>query len=524
MPIRGLRKQSQYHDSVTLMNVARDLRTLPGIEDAALVMGTEANKNLLEQAGLTIPEIEDATSNDLILVVKGAEKSIDFALERAEELLIAPRMKASANGLYRPRTIRSAIRSQPDANVAVVAVPGQYAADEAWAALHHGLHVLLFSDNVPLDDELALKRYAIENDLLMMGPGAGTAIINGVALGFANAVPRGPVGIVAAAGTGLQEVSTQLANQGVGISQAIGVGGRDLSTEVGGMMMLHAVEALQADSETKVIVAISKLPSPTVVEKVLARITMVDKPTVVIFMGKELTPPPLPSKAAQGKIFMASTLQEAALAAAVMTQDGNLDAVKSQLEQEKIDLRDQAQTLKSRLKKNQKYLRGLFSGGTLCKEALRIWSDQINPIWSNVPLVPEYKLPDSYISCEHSVVDLGEEEFTIGRPHPMIDNGLRIRRLLEEARDTSVALIQMDIVLGYGAHPDPAEELGPAIDQAHRTAKELRNHLIVLLSITGTDADPQDINQQKSVFEENGAIVLTSNASASYLAATIVSA
>jgi hypothetical protein len=319
-------------------------------------------------------------------------------------------------------------------------------------------------------------------------------------------------------------VSTQLANQGVGISQAIGVGGRDLSTEVGGMMMLHAVEALQADSETKVIVAISKLPSPTVVEKVLARITMVDKPTVVIFMGKELTPPPLPSKAAQGKIFMASTLQEAALAAAVMTQDGNLDAVKSQLEQEKIDLRDQAQTLKSRLKKNQKYLRGLVSGGTRCKEELRRWSDHIHLIWSNVPLVPEYKLPDSYISCEHSVLDLGEEEFTIGRPHPMIDNDLRIRRLLEEARNTSVAVIQMDIVLGYGAHPDPAEELGPAIDQAHRTAKELRNHLIVLLSITGTDADPQDINQQKSVFEESGAVVLTSNASASYLAATIVSA
>jgi FdrA protein len=523
VPIRGLRKQSQYHDSVTLMNVARDLRVLPGIDDAALMMGTEANKNLLKQAGLTVPEIEDATSNDLILVVKGAEKNIDSAIERAEELLIAPRKKASATGLHRPRTIRSAIHTQPDTSVAVVAVPGQYAADEAWAAMHHGLHVLLFSDNVPLDDELALKRYAVENDLLMMGPGAGTAILNGVALGFANAVPRGPIGIVAAAGTGLQEVSTQLANQGVGVSQGIGVGGRDLSIEVGGMMMIYAVEALQADSETKIIVAISKLPSPTVVEKVLARIMMGDKPAVVIFMGKELAPPPLPLKAGQGKIYMASTLQEAALAAAVMTQGGNLDTVKLQLEQEKKNLRDQAQILRSQLKKKQKYLRGLFSGGTLCQEALRIWSDQIKPIWSNVPFVPENKLPDSNVSCEHSVIDLGEEEFTIGRPHPMIDNDLRIRRLLEEARDTSVAVIQMDIVLGYGAHHDPAEELGPAIDQAHRTAQELGNHLIVLLSITGTEADPQDVNRQKSVFEENGAIVLTSNASASHLAALIIS-
>jgi succinyl-CoA synthetase alpha subunit len=505
------------------MNVARDLRALPGIQDAALVMGTEANKRLLAQAGLSVPEMEDATPNDLILVVKGAEKSLNLALERAEEILIAPRAEASAIGLHRPRTIRSAVRYQPDTNLAVIAVPGRYAADEAWAALRQGLHVLLFSDNVPLVDEIALKRYAVENGLLMMGPGAGTAIINGVALGFANVVPRGPVGIVAAAGTGLQEVSTQLAKQDVGISQGIGVGGRDLSAEVGGMMMLHAVEALQVDSETEVIIAISKLPSPTVVDKVLAKFMTGDKPAVVIFLGEELTPPPLPSKKAKGKIFMASTLQEAALAAAMLTQDGNLDTMKSQLEQERKDLREQAQALKRRLKKTQTHLRGLFSGGSLCEEAMRIWADQVSPIWSNVAFMPEYKLPDSNISHEHSALDLGEEEFTIGRPHPMIDNQPRIRRLLEEAHDTSVAVIQLDVVLGYGAHLDPAEELGPAINQAHQIAKQQNNELIVLLSITGTTADPQDINRQRSVFEESGAIVLASNASASYLAAAIVS-
>jgi FdrA protein len=515
-------RASQYYDSVTLMTVARDLRGLSSVEDAALMMGTDANKGLLVQADLFAPEAEKATSNDLIIAVKAGEDALEAALAMAEKLLTARGTHVATAGEHHPRTVRSAVRSHPESNVAVVSVSGQYAAEEAWAALRQGLHVLLFSDNVPLSDEIALKRYAVDNGLLMMGPGAGTAIINGVALAFANAVPRGAVGIVSAAGTGLQEVSSLLAQQGVGVSQGIGVGGRDLSNEVGGMMTQHAIDALQEDSETKVIVAISKLPSPEVAEKVLETLRAGEKPAVVAFMGEKLTPPVPASDTYGAMVYMASTLKEASLAAVTLVQGGNLATVQAQLEQEVDDLQGRAEGLRSQLKTEQKYLRGLFSGGTLCEEAMRIWGERLGAVWSNAPLKPECTLPDANQSFQHTALDLGEEEFTVGRPHPMIDNDLRIRRLMHEAGDPSVAGIQMDVVLGYGAHPNPASELAPAIERARQIAQEDGRSLIVILSITGTEGDPQNLNHQRAAFEKTGALVLENNAEASYLAAMLV--
>jgi FdrA protein len=355
--VRTIVKASQYFDSVSLMNVARDVRALPGVEDAALVMGTDANKGLLEQIGPLSPEARSARPTDLIVMVVGEEDALAPAVAAAERLL-NQRPAIVAGETHRPRTLRSAIRAQPDANLAVISLAGAYAAAEAWDALRRGLHVLLFSDNVPLEDEIALKRWAVENGLLMMGPGAGTAIINGAALGFANVVPSGPVGIVSAAGTGLQEVSTLLARQGVGITQGIGVGGRDLSDAVGGMMLLHALDALQDDPATRVIVAISKLPSPGVSRRVLERLSRADKPAVVIFMGAD-DPPALPSPA----IHMARTLHEAAWIAAALAQGGDPARVQAQLMQRVETLRGRAGELAARLQPGQKYLRGLFSGG-----------------------------------------------------------------------------------------------------------------------------------------------------------------
>jgi FdrA protein len=522
MAVLCRKKESQYQDSVTLMNVARQLKSLPGIEDAALVMGTTANKDLLRRVELFTPEVEEATSNDLIIAVKGDETSIRQAMDKSDLLLTRRKTRDKAFGGHLPRTLRSAARLNPESNLTVISLPGQYAVAEAWDALHHGLHVLLFSDNVSLDDEIALKRYAVDHNLLMMGPGAGTAIINGVALGFGNVLPRGPVGIVSAAGTGLQEVSTLLAKQGVGISQGIGVGGRDLSDEVDGMMMTKAIESLQADPDTEVIVAISKLPSSIVAEKVWSKLDAGSKPAVVIFMGESLTSPPHGLQMEKGKVFHTSTLQEAALIAAMLATDGDLATVESQLAQQMSGLQKRARDLASSVKPEQKYLRGLFSGGTLCEEAMRIWCEKIQPVWSNVPLKGEWKLPDSQSSYEHCALDLGAEEFTVARPHPMIDQDLRITRLLEEANDPSVAVIQMDIVLGYGAHPDPAGELGPAIEKAKAIADENERALVILLSITGTDDDPQNLSTQQDTFEKAGAIVLGSNAAASWLAAMIV--
>jgi FdrA protein len=417
---------------------------------------------------------------------------------------------------YRPKTLRGAVKANPSANLAVISVAGRYAADEAWEALHKGLHVLLFSDNVSLADEIALKKYAAERGLLLMGPGAGTAILNGVALGFANVIPSGPVGIVSAAGTGLQEVSTLLAKNGVGITQGIGTGGRDLKEEVGGIMMLAGLRALQDDADTKVLLLVSKPPSSGVARKVLDQVALSDKPTVVCFLGGEFQDG---GGGGEGRrIYPVRTLEQAAWQAADLASPG-ISRKATDAEAEAV----KAGELRARLNKGQRYLRGLFSGGTLCYEAQVIWRDKLDePVLSNAPLDDAEKLPDSTQSQRHTAVDLGEEEFTVGRLHPMIDNDLRIRRLLQEARDPEVAAILLDVVIGYGAHPDPAAELGPAIRKARLLAAENGRELVVIASVTGTEQDPQHLSRQVQTLNEAGAVVCASNAAAARLVAQIV--
>ena len=264
MIVKSLVKPSEYHDSVSLMLVARELSGLEGVQDAAVMMATEANKSLMVGAGLLTEQAQAASPNDLVIAVSTQVASVaDSALQKAEAML-KKKVAAGEGGEFKPKTIRSAHTSNPAASVAVISVAGRYAADEAWEALLHGMHVLLFSDNVSLQDEIALKQYARDHGLMLMGPGAGTTILNNAALGFANVIPPGPVGIVSAAGTGLQEVSSLLARYGIGITQGLGTGGRDLKKEVGGIMMLEGVKALQQDPATKVLVLVSKPPPPEV--------------------------------------------------------------------------------------------------------------------------------------------------------------------------------------------------------------------------------------------------------------------
>ncbi len=520
MTVKTLIKVSEYHDSVSLMLVARELSKVEGVKDAAVVMGTEANKSILADAGLLTEEAKSASPNDLVIAVASSSDSVaDAALQKAEVLLKQKASSAQA-GEFRPRTIRGALSSNPAANVAVISVAGRYAAGEAWDALSHGLHVLLFSDNVSLEDEIALKQYAREHGLLLMGPGAGTTILNNVALGFADALPRGPVGIVSAAGTGLQEVSTLLARRGVGISQGIGTGGRDLKKEVGGIMMLEALKALQQDDATRVIVLISKPPADEVIRVILDQVAASVKPTVICFLGGDA------SQSALAKIpnvTPARTLYECALLAARQVRP-EIGDVKALLKTENTRLAEQAKSLKAKLNANQCYLRGLFSGGTLCYEAQVIWKDMLDSLmYSNVPLPGGKTLPDSTKSYQHSTVDLGEEEFTVGRPHPMIDNDLRIRRLMQEARDPEVAVIMLDVVLGYGAHPDPASELGKAVEDARKLARGEGRELLFVASVTGTEEDPQSLSQTTSTLEHAGVIVCDSNSAAARLTALIVS-
>lgn len=509
LPVRSLIKPSEYHDSVTLMLVARGLAELPGVQDAAVVMATEANKGILEGAGLLTEAAAGATPNDLVIVVRAAADVLEPALVEAERLLKHREVQAESSG-YRPKTLRAGLKANLSANLAVISVAGRYAADEAWEALRNGLHVLLFSDNVTLEDEVALKQYAVDHGLLLMGPGAGTAIINGVALGFANVLPPGPVGIVSAAGTGLQEVSCLLAKSGIGLTQGIGTGGRDLKAEIGGVMMLAGLRALQKDPATQVIVLISKPPALAIASRVLDQAVHGSKPTVVCFLGGKLDELPQ-------NLHAARTLEEAAFLAANLVEPGTVPQVHPTHD---LDL---VRHLRDRLSTRKRYMRGLFSGGTLCYEAQVIWRDlRVAPVYSNAPLEEQHRLPDSNHSQGHAAIDLGEEEFTVGRLHPMIDNDLRIRRLQQEADDPETGVILMDIVLGYGAHPDPAGELGPAIQAARAKAAGAGRELAVIVSITGTEADPQGLSRQAFRLQAAGAVVCESNAAAARLAAEIL--
>jgi succinyl-CoA synthetase alpha subunit len=517
-------KPGEYRDSVALMLIARELTALSGVADVSVVMGTPANKAVLAQAGLLNDAANAATPNDLLIAVKAKDDAAArAALDKAQQLLAQKAASSTASGAARPRTMRSAIRATPGANLAIVSVAGQYAAAQAWDALRGGLDVLLFSDHVALADEIALKEYARAHGLLLMGPGAGTALINGVGLGFANAVPRGDIGIVAAAGTGLQEVSTLIAKAGAGITQGIGVGGRDVSEAVGGMMMLEGLRALQADPETRVIVVVSKLPAQSVTEKILAQVKQSEKPTVLALMANsefriqnsEFRIPNLQS-------LISSDLREAAALAVALSRGESVDAARKKLAAEDRALAIKARALRRKLTARQKYARGLYSGGTLCEETMRIWQASLGAVWSNAPLDPKFKLPDSNQSKRHTVVDLGEEEFTIGRPHPMIDNTVRVKRILQEAREPSVAVIALDVVIGYGAHPDPAAELGAASAEAKASARKRGRELIVVASVTGTENDPQGLSRQTRTLKKAGAVVLNSNAAVAKLVSAIV--
>ena len=517
MTVKTIIKVSEYHDSVSLMLVARELAGYDGINDAAVVMATEANKSILAEAGMLTDDAKAATANDLVIAVDAvSEQAAEEALGNVEALF-AQKAAEDETADFRPKTIRGALSSFPNANVCVISVAGRYAADEAWEALTRGLHVLLFSDNVSLEDEIALKQYARDHGLLLMGPGAGTAILNNVALGFANVIPKGNVGVVSAAGTGLQEVSTLVAKSGLGITQGIGTGGRDLKKEVGGIMMLEGLKSLQQDPDTEVIALVSKPPSPDVVDLILEQVAKSDKPTVVCFMGGDM------SKVAGVKIAIpARTLQEGGLLAA-KAAGAKVGDIQAMIEEENKALQVQADELKTVLSPTQKYLRGLFSGGTLCYEAQVIWRELLDsPVYSNAPLPGEPALEDSTKSKEHTTVDLGEEEFTVGRPHPMIDNDLRIRRLLQEAADPEVAVIIMDVVIGYGAHPDPASELGTAVEQARQIAEDAGRRLHFVASVTGTDQDPQGLQHTIRTLKRAGVIVCDSNAAAARLTAMIV--
>jgi FdrA protein len=485
-------RSGTYYDSVMLMQLQHSLIGLPGILDAGVVMGTEANKDVLAQSGLLTPETQAAGNDDMVIVIKAEDDSSAQAALQKGAMLLTQRPRADVNGEYQPKTLISAAQMLPNAQWVLISVPGRYAADVARQALNLNKHVFLFSDNVSLVDEIDLKKIATEKGLLVMGPDCGTAIVNGIGLGFANKVRHGPIGMIAASGTGLQQVSVRIHQKGSGITHALGTGGRDLSEEVNAVTARMALDILKRDPDTKVIVLVSKPPSAKVADELVKTARQINKPVVVDFIGYST------SRWMVDNVHFATTFDETAELAIKLANSITASEPSREFST-------------SRFASSQQYLRGLFSGGTLAYEALLILQDYLPVVFSNAPLKKEFRLEDSLASQAHTIIDLGEDEFTVGRLHPMMNNELRIRRLEVEANDPQVAVILLDIVLGYGAHPNPAAELAPIISRVKAEAERDHRYLEIVVIVSGTDEDPQDLRNQMQMLKDAGAVVETSN-------------
>ena len=512
MITKGIIKKGEYFDSVTLMIVSRKLSAVTGVIDSSIVMGTAENKAILEAAGLLIDTFDQSSDTDLLVAIKAeSQQAFDGALKELDAMLSEVRNKKDDSDEFHPVSFEGALDQMPDANLSLISIAGKYAAREAEKALEKGLHVMIFSDNVSIEDEKRLKEMGRDKKLLVMGPDCGTAIINGVPLAFANVVERGNIGIVAASGTGLQEVSSVIAHEGAGISQAIGTGGRDVKEAIGGIMFLEAMDALHSDDQTEVIVLVSKPPHKEVLLKIADKVGTMTKPVVAIFIGGDM------SVLEQKGAHTADTLEKCGLIAAALGKGENPESVVARLTQRTAEL-DAISTREAEGKGGRKYLRGLFSGGTLCDETQLILRGSLGDCWSNTPLNADFRLDDIWKSKEHTIVDLGDDDFTVGRPHPMIDFSLRNRRIVDEARNPDVAVILLDVVLGYGSHMDPAGELAPAIGEALAMAPEIT----VVCSITGTEGDPQNREAVERVLIEAGAVVMPTNAAATELTEKII--
>ncbi len=498
--------EDTYLDSVLLLGLTRAMGEVQDVEWSAALMGTPANVAALRTEGVEAGALVGVEANDLVLAVRArSAKAVGEALElgkrRAQDGGAHSRAGTTEATGRRPRTLEEAAASLDGANVAVISVPGLYAALESHKALSRRLHVLLFSDNVPLEDEVTLKERAVELGCLLMGPGAGTAMLGSTGLGFANSVrPGGRVAVLAAAGTGAQEVMALLDRWGPGVSHVIGLGGRELSEAVGGRIARLAIGLLEADPASEAILFVSKPPAADVAESVLSS-ALSSKPLVSALIGLSggLDVPP--------GVTMTSTLEGGALAV--------LDALGT----ERPDLRDTAGwDLAGRcdsLEPGRHSVRGLFSGGTLCYESLVLLSRFLGPVYSNTPLRDEWALPAP--KGAHVCLDLGEEEFTRGRPHPMIDAEARVEHIEAQGDDPDTAVVLIDVVLGYGSHPDPASVLSPVCAEiANR-----RGGPAVVAYVLGTASDPQGYDAQRRRFAEAGCLVPTTGARAALAAAAL---
>ena len=474
------------------MRLAREIGEKPGVSEVAALMGTPANHEIMLQAGLAEESEVDAGPNDLVLAVEADTQELAYeAIEEARAFLTQARAEGDGGASdFSPSSLAGALAGAPESNLAMISVPGAYAAKEAMDALRSGLHVFLFSDNVSVDDEVALKREAIERDLLLMGPDCGTAYIAGAGLGFANAVKPGRVGCIAASGTGLQAVAAQLDALGEGISHGIGVGGRDLSAEVGGLMTLHALDFLSGDPETELVALISKPPDAEVLPGIEEALENFAKPHVVCFLGAE-------------NPGWAETLEDAGHAVAALLK-GESSEPENFFAQ--TGLKEKIASVRPEGVAGSGGVLGLFSGGTLAHESRLILEGLLGDVSWNED------------ADRHRILDLGDDRYTVGRPHPMIDPESRAEIIAQSVADDGVGVVLFDLMLGRVSARDPAGPLARAIREARGKGRSP----VFVASVVGTADDPQDMDEQVRILEDAGVVVLPSNAQATRFAAALV--
>lgn len=492
-----------YRDSVALMKISSTVSLLDGVSQASCIMATPANLELLHEAGL-LRDNPGAQPNEVLIAIEADdEATVATALDAAEAALRAePTVSATGDTQAEPaRSLAMALDEHVGANLALVATPGPFATAEATKALNLGLNVMMFSDNVAIEDEIALKALADRNGLMVMGPDCGTAIVDGAPLGFANVVRRGNIGIVAASGTGLQQVSCLVHEAGAGVSQAIGTGGRDLDTRVAGRTTLRGIQALAEDPDTDVTVLISKPPAPEVAASVLELAAGSGKPVIACLLGFR------PDATDAAGVTFAATLEDAARLAVSAAGNGAVP--------------DTPQTVTGRRPGvGRRYLRALYSGGTFCYEALTMLGGRFDGVHSNTSYASTQTLNDPWSSSGHTILDLGDDLFTRGRPHPMIDHRLRNERLLAEAADRETAVILFDVVLGHGAHEDPLTAMTPSLSEIRDRHGD--DGPVMLGFVCGTDADPQGLARQKAGLAELGVLLADNNAQAVRTAGTLL--
>ncbi len=512
MVIKNYIYKEQYYDSVFLMRLAGKVSEAVNVKKMSVGMGTPLNKDTLIDLGILSGEGEKAGPNDLIVAIGGDNQEI---VEKAkDEFLGLLKDKNKSDEKTQYRSLRALAKEKKDINLAIISVAGEFAADQADEALDSKMNVFMFSDNVPLEQEVMLKQKALDKGLLLMGPGCGLSFIGGVAVGLCSMVRRGDIGIVGASGSGIQEVMCMIHWAGMGVSQVIGTGGRDLSREVGGITMIQGIRELMEDDDTSVVVLISKPPAKETVEKILNVVRKYQKPTIIHFIGGDIE-----IVKAAGAIASCTFEQTAGLAVAIAKGE----KYKPHTEEEYMaEIEETAMMESGKMQSDQKYLRGIYCGGSLAEETLILMEQKLGRIYANMAFDKENMLPNPFESKYNTIIDIGDEDFTHGRPHVAIDPTVRVDRFIKEARDKETAVVLMDFLLGYALHEDPAGVMAETIKTEKKLAAAHGRYLSVIASICGSDMDPQNYDEQKKKLQDAGVIVMDNNGAAARMAASVI--